>query len=115
MDLRQVVGVSYPTVEKEHGKFVTIHTANKAPTHLRKSFCGKHHGCSPCTPGLPSEHVKEMDRMQCSDSVPVQLGRVQYMLCTVLPGVPGGPHGPGSQRSHRCYNEEEVENNHLQN
>ena len=30
--LCQVVGVGCPTVEKEYGKLVTIHTANKAPT-----------------------------------------------------------------------------------
>ena len=34
VDLNQVVGVSCPTVEKEYGKLVTIHTANKAPTEL---------------------------------------------------------------------------------
>ena len=32
--LCQVVGVSCPTLEKEYGKLVTIHTANKAPTEL---------------------------------------------------------------------------------
>ena len=76
--LCQVVDVSCPTVEKEYGKLVTIHTANKAPTEL-SHFVAIPWTFSPRAPGLPSEHVKETDRMQNSDSVSMQLGRVWYV------------------------------------
>ena len=97
-----MVDVGCPTVEKDYEKLVTIHTANKAPTQL-SHFVAIPWTFSPRAPGLPSEHVKETDRMQCSDSVPVQFGRVWYMLCTVLPFEPAVPCGPDHRRSpHRC-------------
>ena len=46
LDLSQVVDVSCPRVEKNYGKHVTIHTANKAPTELCHFVANSYHGHS---------------------------------------------------------------------